>query len=99
MFVGGFIGSPAMNMLAATRRTPETARWRLSPAMRESNSKTTSSAPIQDSSRTRDVRSCLGIRPESLEDASLDETAQVARLRGHAIPPRALGADVLVTSR
>jgi multiple sugar transport system ATP-binding protein len=38
----------------------------------------------------------LGIRPESLEDAALDQGASGPRLRGRAVLREALGAEVLV---
>jgi multiple sugar transport system ATP-binding protein len=95
MFVGGFIGSPAMNMLAAAveRRNGSLAVV-AGDARIELQDDVLGTHPGLVSYEGREI--VLGIRPESLEDASLDETGRGARLRGRAILREALGAEVLV---
>jgi multiple sugar transport system ATP-binding protein len=95
MFVGGFIGSPAMNMVAATVERQNgtlevvagTARIELSDELRAIQ-------PALASYEGREI--VLGIRPESLEDASLYEGSERLRLRGQATMREALGAEVLI---
>jgi multiple sugar transport system ATP-binding protein len=95
MFVGGFIGSPAMNMLAATvERRNGTLAVVAGDARMELHGDVLGAHPGLVSYEGREI--VLGIRPESLEDASLHEAADRARLRGHAILREALGAEVLV---
>jgi multiple sugar transport system ATP-binding protein len=95
MFVGGFIGSPAMNMLTATVERRNGALAVVAGAARiELQDDVVGAHPGLVSYEGREI--VLGVRPESLEDASLDETAHRARLRGHAILREALGAEVLV---
>jgi multiple sugar transport system ATP-binding protein len=95
MFVGGFIGSPAMNMLAATVERRNGALAVVAGDARiELEDDVLGVHPGLASYEGREI--VLGIRPESLEDASLDETGHGARLRGHAILREALGAEVLV---
>jgi multiple sugar transport system ATP-binding protein len=95
MFVGGFIGSPAMNMLAATVERRNGALAVVAGDARiELRDDVLAARPGLVSYEGREI--VLGIRPESLEDASLGEAAHRARLRGHAILREALGAEVLV---
>jgi multiple sugar transport system ATP-binding protein len=95
MFVGGFIGSPAMNMLAATVERRNGALAVVAGDARiELEDDVLGAHPGLVSYEGREI--VLGIRPESLEDASLDETGRGARLRGRAILREALGAEVLV---
>jgi multiple sugar transport system ATP-binding protein len=95
MFVGGFIGSPAMNMLAATveRRNGGLAVVAGDSEI-ELDEETLARHPALRSYEGRQI--VLGIRPESLEDASLENDAHGARLRGRAVLREALGAEVLV---
>jgi multiple sugar transport system ATP-binding protein len=95
MFVGGFIGSPPMNMLAATveRRNGGLAVV-AGDARIDLEEDVLSARPGLVSYEGREI--VLGIRPESLEDASLDVGAPGPRLRGHAMVREALGAEVLV---
>jgi multiple sugar transport system ATP-binding protein len=95
LFVGGFIGSPAMNMVEATL----------------SRSNGTMTAQVGDQQLTLDEacisnRSALkqydgrmvilGIRPEDLEDASLTEGSDGRRLRGTVELTEALGSELMV---
>jgi multiple sugar transport system ATP-binding protein len=94
MFVGGFIGSPAMNMLEATvaRRNGgfevtvggSTIELGGEAAAWHAGLAAYESRPI-----------VLGIRPESLEDASLTN-GERPRLRGQAELREALGSEMLV---
>jgi multiple sugar transport system ATP-binding protein len=95
MFVGGFIGSPAMNMLEAT--------------VSNQNGSTTMVAgeiSIGLTERTLAAHSALqayegrtivlGIRPEGLNDAALAGADGQPRLRGRAELREALGREVLM---
>jgi multiple sugar transport system ATP-binding protein len=95
VFVAGFIGSPAMNLLDAT-------------VVRENGSTKIVagelSFPLSD--RTLDAHRglasydgrpiVLGIRPEALGDASLSRDDSQPRIRGEAQLREALGAEVLM---
>jgi multiple sugar transport system ATP-binding protein len=89
MFVAGFIGSPAMNMLEAR---VERAGGHLV-AVAGTSAITVDQHPVLESWAGREV--VLGIRPENLEDADL-APADHPRLRGHVRLREALGAEVLV---
>lgn len=95
MFVGGFIGSPAMNMLAATvelqNGTLRVVAGDTQLELRDEVLRTHSALAAYEG---REI--VLGIRPESLEDAAIDEAEDRPRLRGHAVLREALGAEVLV---
>src|SRR5262249_18178854 len=95
LFVGGFIGSPAMNMvevaLEQSNGTLEAVMGsggRL--ALRE---ETLSQHPALRGYAGREV--VLGIRPEDLEDASLVQ-GDVPHLKGKVELREALGSEVLV---
>ena len=98
LFVGGFIGSPAMNMLDATvarqnggvvarpRRRPEARARRRLPRRRTPPSRATTAGTV-----------VLGIRPEALEEASLARDAPATRrLRGRVELREALGSELMV---
>jgi multiple sugar transport system ATP-binding protein len=96
LFVGGFIGSPAMNMIEATVTTAngglavdvgkqhlnlDEATLQAHPALRGYEGKTV----------------ILGIRPEDLEDASLEaDSPPDRRLRGVVELREALGSELMV---
>src|SRR5213082_2920540 len=91
LFVGGFIGSPAMNMIEAT----------LSSANGSVMAKIGSQEIVLDDASRRpalkryDGRTVIvGIRPEDLEDASLTDADERHRLRGEIVLTEALGAEL-----
>jgi multiple sugar transport system ATP-binding protein len=95
VFVGGFIGSPPMNMLTATvERRNGTLALVVGDARFELEADALHARPGLASYEGREI--VLGIRPESLQDASLDASAPGPRLRGRAVLREALGAEVLV---
>ena len=69
LFVGGFIGSPAMNLVEAKLERATAARGGRQPAVALGD-ETLSARPGLKSYEGRDV--ILGIRPEDLEDAELE---------------------------
>ena len=94
MFVGGFIGSPAMNMLEAT-----VARRNGGFAVSVAGSTIAldgEAAAARAGLAAYDGRPIVvGIRPESLEDAALTD-GELPRLRGRAELREALGSEMLV---
>jgi multiple sugar transport system ATP-binding protein len=95
LFVGGFIGSPAMNMLAATIERSNgglTARaGKQSVALGE---ETLSARPGLKAYEGKPV--ILGIRPEDLEDAALaTDTPDNQRLSGTVELLEALGSEIM----
>ena len=90
VFVAGFIGSPAMNMLEGRVERGDGGARPSSSATRGSRSTSRSSAPYVG----RTV--VVGLRPENLEDAALANGAAGGRLRGRVELREALGAEVLV---
>ena len=96
LFVGGFIGSPAMNMVEATL---ERANGGLSAELGSQRialgEETLSVRPALKAFEGRKV--ILGIRPEDLEDATLEsEAAGDRRLHGKVELREALGAEIMV---
>jgi multiple sugar transport system ATP-binding protein len=95
MFVAGFIGSPAMNMLEATvmRESGATSvvAGEISIGLSE---KTLAAHPALQSYEGRAI--ILGIRPEGLNDAALVGDDRQPRFRGQAELREALGPDVLM---
>jgi multiple sugar transport system ATP-binding protein len=95
LFVGGFIGSPAMNMLEATIERANgglaAKAGKLSVALGD---ETMSARPGLKSYEGKKV--VLGIRPEDLEDASLaSDTPQNQRLTGLVELLEALGSEIM----
>ena len=96
LFVGGFIGSPAMNLVEATL-SAENGSLRA-----EAGGQTLTLAsdlldarPDLKGYEGKDV--VLGIRPENLEDAALaSDTPSDRRLRGKVELTEALGSEVMV---
>jgi multiple sugar transport system ATP-binding protein len=95
LFVGGFIGSPAMNMLQASLEADNGTisavvgdqRIRLS-------ERCTTNRPGLRAYTGRDI--VLGIRPENLEDAAVASTAEEGdRLRGEVVLREALGSEIM----
>ena len=99
LFVGGFIGSPSMNMLEAT--------------LEQTNGTLTAVAGNQRvhlDEETLNVRPALigyvgkrvilGIRPEDIEDAALlPDSPRDRRLKGHVELREALGSEIMVHFR
>ena len=96
LFVGGFIGSPAMNMIEATleRRNGGLAAKVGSEAI-ALDSETLSQRPGLRDYEGRDV--VLGVRPEDLEDLSLASSSTEGHLlRGKVQLTEALGSEIMV---
>jgi multiple sugar transport system ATP-binding protein len=95
LFVGGFIGSPAMNMVEATlERRNGTVTAALGSQRIELGDQKLSAHPRLGEYEGRAV--VLGIRPEDLEDAALaPDTPQHQRLRGRVTLREALGSEIL----
>jgi multiple sugar transport system ATP-binding protein len=96
LFVGGFIGSPAMNMVEARL---ERANGGLSAEVGAHRialgNETLSVRPALKAFEGRKI--ILGIRPEDLEDAALESDApDDRRLRGKVELREALGAEIMV---
>jgi len=99
LFVGGFIGSPAMNMIEASL---ERANGGLAVTLGGQKiglgDETLSRRPALRSYEGRPV--ILGIRPEDLEDAALEtDTPSDRRLEGKVELREALGAEIMVHFR
>ena len=96
LFVGGFIGSPAMNMLEAAL---ERANGGLV-ARAGSQSIALGDEALSGHPRLKDYAGksvVLGIRPEDLEDASHATDAPAdRRLKGKVVLREALGSDLMV---
>jgi multiple sugar transport system ATP-binding protein len=99
LFVGGFIGSPAMNMVEASlERADGGLAVTLGSQKIGLGDETLSLRPALRSYEGRRV--ILGIRPEDLEDAELEaDTAGDKRLRGEVELREALGAEIMVHFR
>jgi multiple sugar transport system ATP-binding protein len=95
MFVAGFIGSPAMNMLeAGVERRNGSFDVVVGESRIELDKATAAAHRRLAEFEQRPV--VLGIRPESLEDAALVDGGDQARLRGRAELREALGSEVLM---
>jgi multiple sugar transport system ATP-binding protein len=95
LFVGGFIGSPAMNMLESTL---ERSNGAIAAAVGSQKialgDEILSARPALTNYEGRAV--ILGIRPEDLEDATLaPDTPPDRRLRGDVVLLEALGAEIM----
>jgi multiple sugar transport system ATP-binding protein len=96
LFVGGFIGSPAMNMIEAPleRRNGGYAISAGSSTL-ALDEETVAAHPALTEYAGRDV--IVGIRPEHLEDAALEPDAPAdRRLRGVVSLREALGSEIMV---
>jgi multiple sugar transport system ATP-binding protein len=95
LFVGGFIGSPAMNMVEADlARSNGTLKAKLGSQEITLDDACLSSRPALKNYAGREI--VLGIRPENLEDASLTDAPAGQRLRGQVELTEALGAELMV---
>jgi multiple sugar transport system ATP-binding protein len=94
VFVAGFIGSPAMNMLEATvERHNGALRVTAGETHIDLDGEPASARPGLVAYENRPI--VLGIRPEHLEDAAFADTAR-PRLHGHSELREALGSETLV---
>ena len=95
LFVGGFIGSPAMNLVEATLERKDGGVVAVAGQQRiVLGQETLSARPALQQYEGRQV--VLGIRPEDLEDAALAEGREDQRLRGKVTLTEALGSEVMV---
>jgi multiple sugar transport system ATP-binding protein len=96
LFVGGFIGSPAMNMLDATiGRANGGLRVTAGSQTLELGDETVSAHPALKAYEGKRV--VLGIRPEDLEDAGIESGVPTdRRLKGEVVLREALGAEIMV---
>jgi multiple sugar transport system ATP-binding protein len=96
LFVGGFIGSPAMNMLEATLEPSNgSLKANLGAQSIDLSGETMAVHPELKAFAGRTV--VLGIRPEDLEDVALVGDAPVGhRLKGTVELTEALGSEIMV---
>ncbi len=96
LFVGGFIGSPAMNLLEATLEQANGGLTAVAGSQRISlGEETLSTRPALKDFAGRSV--ILGIRPEDLEDSELAaESSPDRMLVGEVQLTEALGSEVMV---
>jgi multiple sugar transport system ATP-binding protein len=96
LFVGGFIGSPAMNVLEGQLgRSNGGLSMTLGDQTLELDQRVLDARPGLKGFESKNV--IIGIRPEDLEDATLAaDTAQGARLKGEVELTEALGSEVMV---
>jgi multiple sugar transport system ATP-binding protein len=96
LFVAGFIGSPAMNLLEATLQRDNGALKVVTGSQEiPLDQETLTQRPALRAYEGRQV--VLGIRPEDLDDSQLaGETAHGGRLEGTVTLREALGAEVMV---
>jgi multiple sugar transport system ATP-binding protein len=95
IFVGGFIGSPAMNMLDATiERANGDLRATIGEQTIALGQETTEQRPGLKSYAGKQV--IIGIRPEDLEDAAIETGAPADRiLKGRLELREALGSEIM----
>jgi multiple sugar transport system ATP-binding protein len=96
LFVAGFIGSPAMNMVEATlARTNGSISAQVGDQTLTLPEETLAARPALRGYEGRQV--VLGIRPEDLEDVALaPEVPADRRLRGEVTLTEALGSEIMV---
>ena len=96
LFVGGFIGSPAMNMVEATLlRSNGGYAVKVGDETVSLDPETLAAKPAL--AGYADRRVILGIRPEDLEDAALaGDSPADRRLRGNVQLTEALGSEIMV---
>jgi multiple sugar transport system ATP-binding protein len=96
LFVGGFIGSPAMNLLEATVEAENGGlAVRAGDQRITLDDETLKDRPALKAFEGRQV--VLGIRPEDLEDAALEQVASSdKRMRARVELREALGSEILV---
>jgi multiple sugar transport system ATP-binding protein len=96
LFVGGFIGSPAMNMLEATIERSNGGLAAVAGSQRVAlDEQTLSARPALKDFEGRPL--ILGIRPEDLDDAALaSDVPGDQRLKGKVELREALGSEIMV---
>ena len=96
LFVGGFIGSPAMNMLEATIERSNGGLAAVAGSQRVAlDEKTLSARPALKDFEGKPL--ILGIRPEDLDDAALaSDVPGDQRLKGKVELREALGSEIMV---
>jgi multiple sugar transport system ATP-binding protein len=96
LFVAGFIGSPAMNMVEGDlTRADGSLALEFGGTTLQIPNEVLSSRPALKGFQGKPI--VVGIRPEDMEDATLVSDAPAnRRIRSHVILREALGADVLV---
>jgi multiple sugar transport system ATP-binding protein len=96
LFVAGFIGSPAMNLIEATlQRSNGTVTAKLGNQTLALPPETVSARPALAQYDGKEV--VLGIRPEDLEDVAIaGDTPADRRLHGKASLTEALGSEIMV---
>ncbi len=98
LFVGGFIGSPSMNILEATLERQNGSLAAVAGSQRIMlGEETLSARPALKQYEGRTI--ILGIRPEDLEDAALEEGREDQRLKGTVTLTEALGSEIMVHFR
>ncbi len=94
LFVASFIGSPAMNVVEAQiERSNGNLAARIADQKLAIPAEVSAARPALQRYVGRKV--ALGIRPEELEDASLERDGAGARLRGRVALTEALGSELL----
>jgi multiple sugar transport system ATP-binding protein len=94
LFVGGFIGSPAMNLVEAKLERADGGLAAVAGNQRITlGEETLSARPGLKNYEGRDV--ILGIRPEDLEDAELEPERAEQTLEGQVELTEALGSEVM----
>ena len=95
LFVGGFIGSPAMNILEGRLdRSNGGLAVTIGSQKVDLGEQCLANRPALKGFAGRDV--IVGIRPEHLEDATLADAPQGRRLKGEVALTEALGAELIV---
>jgi multiple sugar transport system ATP-binding protein len=95
LFVGGFIGSPAMNILEARLERSNGGLAAVAGSQRiVLGEETLSQRPALKEYEGREV--ILGIRPEDLEDATIADAPENQRLQGKVQLREALGSELMV---
>jgi multiple sugar transport system ATP-binding protein len=96
LFVGGFIGSPAMNVLEAQLERADGGLTAVAGSHRIAlGDETLSQRPGLKAFEGRQV--ILGIRPEDLEDATLASDSDPGkRIKGNVLLREALGSEIMV---
>jgi multiple sugar transport system ATP-binding protein len=95
LFVGGFIGSPAMNMIEATlERSNGDLAAKAGSQRVVLGAETVAARPALKAFEGRKV--ILGIRPEDLEDAALVQAEEGRTLSGTVELTEALGSEIMV---